>query len=274
MKRIITGLLTIFLTMFILAFGVSLNLKSTIIDTMDEAIKNEVIKNIIDVAADDIGIDKEKAKTELDKALEKNDDIKNIMSTYYDKFINVILDKEQVGDINISKEIDNLLDVGETILKDQGIELTEEMKSELKSVVSSTEVNKVFNETIEEVKQDLPQEIKTSVKIYDFITSTSFRFILIGLILLAIVLIALLKKSIYKWLSNVSTACIINGIMLGIAMPSLVDWIIRELATEENIVIATGAFERFGIITLAIGVVAIIGNVILTKALDKEMVSE
>lgn len=274
MKRIIISLLTIFLTIFILAFGVSLNLKRTIIDTMDEAIKNEVIKNIIDVAADDIGIDKEKAKTELDKALEKNDAITKVMDSYYDKFINAILDKDQGEDIDLSKEMDSLMDIGETILKDQGIELTEEMKSELKDVVSSTEVNKVFNETIEEVKQDLPQEIKTSVEIYDFITSTSFRLILIGLILLAIVLIALLKKSIYKWLSNVGTACIINGIMLGIAMPSLVDWMIRELATDENIVIATGAFEKFGIITLAIGVVAIIGNVILTKVLDKEIVSE
>lgn len=274
MKRIIIGLLTMFLTIFILTFGVSLNLKSTIIDTMDGVIKNEIAKNVIDVAAEEIGVDKNKVKKELDEVLEKNDDIKKVMDTYYDKFINIILDKEQAEDIDLSKEMDNLLDIGENILKDQGINLTEEMRSELKSVVSSSEVNKVFNEAIEEVKQDLPQEIKRGVEIYDFITGTSFRLILIGLILLAIVLIAILKKSIYKWLANLGTACIINGIMLGLAMPSVVDWIIREFAKEETIAISMHAFEQFGITTLVIGIIAIIGNIILSKVLDKDEIAE
>ena len=109
-----------------------------------------------------------------------------------------ILSGKDVEDLDISKELENIINNSEDVLKEYGITISEEDKKELLNEVSGEEINKTFNESVMEFKKEMTSEDKTILNIFSFITSTSFKLMLIGGVIVLLVLIALLKKSFYN----------------------------------------------------------------------------
>lgn len=268
MKKFLIGFLTLLITIAIIMLGLSMNLKSFVVDSVDTIVKEEIITDISNYVGEITGQEITEVKKGIDKVLNENDTIKNVVNNYFETVIDVMMGKE-VTSINIGKDLENVINSSEDILKEYGVTLNESDKKELIDYVSSDEINDTFNETLNEFKGSMPTEFKTAVEIFDFLRSTTFKIILIVVIIVFLGLIALLKKSPYKWLSNLGEASIISGVIMGILMPLVINIIAKELE-KSKIILSSKSFSTFGYVAIGIGVIAIILNIVLTKVLIRK----
>lgn len=147
------------------------------------------------------------------------------------------------------------------------------MKDEILAIASSDEVNNLVNDAISDIKNDLDSNVVVIIDTYSFITSTTFKIIMIGLMVLTLLLIALLKRSVYSWLSNLGTASILTGVLMAFAVPFLIDQVMLMLELKEKINISISSIVTYGYVTLAIGIVSIIINTVISK-LNKDKITE
>lgn len=268
MKGFLRVLLTIWITLLLIVFGLVFSLKGILINTADTMIKKEISNNIVkeleNYPSEEIPDD---VITQVKDTIENNEEIKKIMNTYYDKVLDILVSDSNER-IDVSKELDAIINEGEKILNDNGITITEEEKQELLSMVSTDEVNNMVNNTIIEVKENLTGETKVVLDTYKFLTSNTFKLILISLIVIALLLIALLKKSYYKWLSNFGGASIVTGVIVGILLPLLINTVLSSVEAD-GIEISTISLNTYGYILIAVGVLSIILNIAISKVAIK-----
>ncbi len=266
MKKILISILTLIITLALIVLGLTINLKSMIVDTTDIILKREITNQITDYLADNTNYNKEDIKKSIDKFLNEDELIKKTVDKYMNKFMDVLNDKE-VTDLDLSLELESIINGCEPILKEYGVTISEESKKELLDAARGEEINKTFNESVMEFKNDMTSEDKEILNIFNFITSTSFKLMLIGGIVILLGFIALLKKSFYKWLSNFGGALIFSGIVLGILIHLLLDTLMKEMGTD--IIISYSSFSTYGYVSIGIGVILIIINIFIPKMINK-----
>lgn len=240
-----------------------------LVDTTESLIKNELKGDIITVTQrfQNQGIPTEVIQ-EIEEKIENNETIKSLMNTYYDKIIEVLIDHDATIQFDISEDLDTLIEEGEQILNDYGITITPEEKQELLSMVSSDQINELVNEVVTDMKSNMNGEVGEVIDAYVFFTSTTFKMILGGLILLSVVFLALLKKSYYGWLSNFGIASLVSGFFMGVMIPLLGD-VLSNLLEESGIIISTSSIQNYGYILIGFGLVFIVISIILKKILVK-----
>ncbi len=268
MKKLLISLLTIFITIGLILLGISLNLKRTISNVTSTIIKEEVTNTMTTYLENNTSVDKEEIKKGVDKVLNSNDTLKKTIDNYYDEIINVLGNKD-AKEINVASELETLIDNSEEILKEYGVTISKQDKEKLMEIVSNDEINKTVNEAIKEIKSDMPKEVTEVINILNFISGTTFKIILISVIILFLVVIALLKKSTYKWLINFGIASIITGLLYSFVLPNLMDIITKSL--NDNISISLSSMVNYGYIVLILGVIAVILNIVLNKIFNKEL---
>lgn len=271
MKSFIRGILTVWIVILLIVFGLVSSMKSILIDMTDGIIKTELKTNIVNVienyANESISDD---VIQEIENEIEKNPNIKKVMNQYYDKIMDVLSSKESNIEIDVVSELEKLIDDSEEVLKDYGVTLTEEEKQELLSVVSSSEVNTIVNDSINEIKDNLSSEITMVIDIYSFITSMAFKVILVVLIVVALLLIALLHKDFYSWLFNFGIASVITGTLILAILSIITTQILDNLLAESNLTISTTPLNTYSYILIILGVISIIGKIVITKKVRKE----
>lgn len=275
MKKFLIGLLTIIITLAFIALGISFTIEKTITDNIGGIVKEEITNEIVKEVASKTNVDKEEIKKELNKVLEKNDALQKTLEDSLDKAMDILSGKE-VGDLNLSKELEEVINNSEGVLKEYGITITKEEKQELLDMVNSEEINQEFQKVVKEVQEDMPASAKTAIDLFNFIRSTTFKSILIISIVVLLLCIALLKKSYYKWLGNLSEATLVSGIFYSFIIPLFVNFISNDLASERNITLSVVSMNTYGYILIGIGVVSLILNIVFSKTLNqtKEMQSE
>lgn len=268
MKGFLRALLTIWMTLLLITFGLVLSLKGILIDTADTIIKKEISNKVVDeiknYKSEEIP---EEVINQVKDTIDNNKEIKKLMDTYYDKVIDILVN-ESNEKIDVSNDLNTIIDEGEKILNDNGITITKEEKDQLLSMVSTDEVNNMVNDTIIEVKENLTGETKVVLDTYKFLMGNTFKIILITLLVVALLLIALLKKSFYKWLSNLGGTSIASGIIVGILMPYFVDLLVGMI-DNDSLVISTNSLNTYGYIMIVFGILLIILNVVISKILEK-----
>lgn len=269
MKSFVRGILTIWIVILLIVFGIVSSTKSILIDMTDGIIKTELKTNIVNVIEDYSNENiSEDVIQEIEKEIEKNPNIKKIMNQYYDKILDVFSSKESNIEIDVAHELEKLIDDSEEVLKDYGVTLTEEQKQELLSVVSSSEVNTIVNDSINEIKGSLSSEVTMVIDVYSFVTSITFKVILVVLIAVALLLISLLHKNFYGWLSNFGIASIITSIIL-VGLSFVVTQIIDNILVESNITISTTPLNIYSYTLIILGIISIIVKMVIAKKVKK-----
>lgn len=269
MKKFLRGLLTIVLTFLLIALGIVLSFKTMLINTADQMIKREMTHQFINTMQEQNSEVDEEAIQKIKETIEKNETIQDIMNTYFDQVIEILGSEEELK-INITEDLNTLVDEGEKILKEYGITITPAEKEELLDMVSMEEVNTLLNETLAEAKQNLPEQIKEEIKIYQFIMGPTFKVMLCGVILLDLLFIALLKKSAYKWLSNLGGSSLIVGLFIGFVIPLSIDKLLKTLDNENLFAFNTEALANYGYVLIGIGIVAYVLEFTLKKTIEKK----
>ena len=270
-KGFLVSILTILIAIAIFVLGIVINFKATLIDTMDVALKNELSKEIVDLTKDITNKNPEDIKKEVDKVLKENKNIKKILDSSYDEILAVI-EGEKIADLDISLEIEELVDETVEVLKDYDINLTDDDKKEIMNIVNSADVNDNINTAIGDLAKEISAENKTALDVYNFITGTTFKIILIGVIIICVALIALIKKSVYKWLIDLGVAGLTVGATISFLIPMIIDWLMDLASENEGSVISVTSLTTYGYIWIGIGLVAVVGNFVLNKVLNKEKV--
>ncbi len=266
MKKILISILTVFVTLSLLVLSIVSNIEASITSSVGSVVQEQLTKNVVKYVTENSNIKKENIETAMKQVLEKTDGVQNIFDSYIDRAIKIVAG-ESVEEINVSKEIEAVMNQSEDILKEYGVEIPEEEKEKLFSYIEEQDINKKLNDSIKEIQDLVPNEAKEAIEIYNFLRSSTFKMILICSIVACILLIAILKSSYYKWLSNLGTGMIINGIMIGIVLPLLINYASRML---DGSYLKTESFANYGYITLIIGIICVILNIIITKYLQKQ----
>lgn len=267
MKKIILGILTIFITILIFVFSIVSNLEKTVMNTVDNILAEELTNTLVDVVQKNSNISKETIEKKMAKVLEETEGVENIINSYIEKIIDMAKGKE-IEEINVTKEIESILTQSESILKEYDITITEEQKKELFAKIEEYNINKELNDSLKELQNAIPSEVKTSLEIYEFVRSTTFKMILIGGILLFLIFIAFLKKSYYKWLTNLGFSLIANGLLLVLGVSFTWEYI-KSMTTKIEY-FSFKDFTNFGYSLLGLGCLCILIYIVVSIILKKK----
>lgn len=189
----------------------------------------------------------------LEKTLE-DEEVKEMLSEFIDDVISNI-SKEEQENINIEelekKVIEYTKEHKKELEEKTGVEITDEMINEASKLLNDGDVKKSFEQEINNYKNNITKEEKMALKFYNFITSKDLRTILIILIIVNILLIAILQKSIYKWIKNLSRAMYISGlsiVILGLAIKYLISTLTLLVINPKEIFIIGISLIVFGLL--------------------------
>ena len=187
----------------------------------EDFIKNNIIGSAI----------KEVINENLDKAANSgldDDKLEKVESLYKDKrveeFINLVFDKYSnyksgSGSIEITdKEYDMILDYIDDHKKEIEELTGEEVKDEyIEENLSKEDINKAFNDMFKDMDKELGDSGETFTNLVVGFTkfiSTTFRIVLISIILVLIGLLMLINWSYIKWMIPTAIPAIIDGILI------------------------------------------------------------
>lgn len=267
MKKFLIGLLTILLTLVFIVLGISLTIEKTITENISEVVKEEVTTEIVNEVAKNANVDKEQVKKELNELIEKNEVLKKTLEESLDKAVDMLSGKE-VEDLNFTKELEDVINNSEEVLKDYGITISKKEKQKLLDMVNNDELNSELQQTIKEAQESMPESVKIAIDAFSFIRSTTCKVILIISIIIILLCIALLKKSYFKWLSNLGVVTLICGIFYSFVVSFFIDIVSKEFAlNSKNIVLSVGSMSAYGYSLIGIGIVSLVLNIILSKTI-------
>lgn len=189
----------------------------------------------------------------LEKTLE-DEEVKEMLSEFIDDVINSI-SKEEQENINIEelekKVIEYTKEHRKELEEKTGVEITDEMINEASKLLDDGDVKKSFEQEINNYKNNITKEEKMALKFYNFITSKDLRTIIIILIIVNTLLIAILQKSIYKWIKNLSRAMYISGlsiVILALAIKYLISTLTLLVINPKEIFIIGISLIVFGLL--------------------------
>lgn len=254
MKKFICGLLTVLLIILFSTLIFSFNFKNVVVNTISNGVvKKEIVDSIDDVVSHLDDVIDDDAIVKIEENIKQSEVIDQVTENIFDEVIGYLNDGKDINIVNIDGELEKLIDENRDTLAQYGIELTEKDKQE---IIDSIAIDDVINDKIEEevmtVKENMSSEELFILNIYNVLTSSILQIGLIIGIVVDIILIALIKKSLYKWIFNVGIALICVGIINAVWIPLVVNLI------RGTINIDIGGIVTSGYIGLGIGILLIV----------------
>ncbi len=275
MKKILLCILNIVLTsiitLCICLLCISFSIKKVIVNTISKnVVAKEVTKQItqnIESIYSDVDADTlEKIKV----SVLNSQSINNITQKYFDEIVDYVLNDKSILSLDVKEEIIELADENEDILKDNDIEITQEQKKEfIDKILYDNKINEAYKAFAENIKKDITKKDITIIKTYNEVISNKFRFILLGIIFVMTFLIALIKKSYYRWIFNISLSFVLSGLILSFIVPFIINVLSNNISNKftlnADLLVNTGylcfvIFALLVIIYLAINKILVHNN--------------
>lgn len=270
-KKIFTGLLTIILIDLIVLLVLNMSLKDFIVK---EIIINSIVTNNELISIDNSNIENPIiTNNEVIKEVLQDEQIQEDLSGFIDDFIKNLSDDdlETLSTEEMQEEIITYVKEHKDELSEKtGVEITDEMIDKSNEMLEDVDTEKALKQEINNYKKNLTKEEKFAIKVFDFVNSEKLRIILIISIILDIILIALIQRSTYKWMKNLSSAMTIAGLSI-IVLAMSIRYVI---STMTMVVINIKSITTLGIILLAFGIIIQIIYRLMIKYYIKENKNE
>ena len=270
-KKVFTGLLTIILIDLLFLLILNISIKNFIIK---EVLINSISTNNELVKVDNFNNDNPIiTNNEVVQEILKDEQNQEYLSEFIDDYIQNLSD-DDLETLNTEK-IQNKIIIyirnhKEELSEKTGVEITDEMIDKTNEILSNVDTQKALNQEINNYKNNMTKEEKFAIRAFEFVSSEKLRIILIISIILDLILIALIQKSTYKWIKNLSYAMTISGLSIIVLAVS-----IRYLiSTTTMIVIKIKSITTLGIIVLAVGIAIQIIYRLIIKYYTKEIKNE
>lgn len=191
-KGVCSFILKIFLFILLILTGVSFGVKGVFYDLVLDVAAEEVITTEFDNIED----------SENFSELLKNDEVKKLVNIYIDDMIeSIVSNKDSSKDLE--KDIVDFVNNNRDFIEEEyQVEITDEFIIELEKELDNNNLNNEYEEIKNELKYSMDEDEISLIKIYNYITSDSFKILLFVLIVGDLFLIAILQKSYYKWIKS------------------------------------------------------------------------
>ena len=267
LKKIIFGLLNLILfsLVFMLVFSFSLK------NFFSEAFLGSIVK--------------EKLSSELVSDLDDDSKIKEVLESeeankfiddYINKTLDGVVDTSSLDGIDMGDDLLAFIRENKSRLEEEiGFSVPMDKVEELLQSDSYKKLEDSYKETVKKVSDSVPESQKKLIKLYNFLLSVKFKVIVSILIIIILILMALLEKSLYKWLKYLGTTTILSAIFIGIMI--VIAKLVVNYITKNGLYNVDFSFDQMivcGIVTFIIGIVTcIIYKIIDNVNRKKEVVS-
>ena len=198
----------------------------------------------------------------------KDKELKALVEKYIDKTLEGLVSEEALSDVNIEKDIIQFVQDHEDLIEEKlGVEIKEEYYEEAKNQEEYHEITNEYKKAIQSSREQMPDELKEVVKYFNFFLTMKCRLILFSILIISTILMALLQKSYFKWISTLAIFAISNGILLlvmSFAFDAIMNYIVKEVNGVSNF--GTSVLTKNSLITLISGVIVLI----IYKIVEKE----
>lgn len=270
-KKILIGILVLLLMDMIIALAISFNLKQIIIDgVIKEVITERITSNtyhapnnvITDEQIDQV-VDDQRVREIL-----KTPEMQDLMNKYLDQTIDGLIDEENIDEVELEKDIANFLKNNRDVIEAKvGKEVTDEMIDNAVKNLETKDMSNAYKQALQNASRNMTKEEKQVLKGYNYIISWKFRIIMFIGILIDLILIALLQKSLYKWIKTFGKTLIVSGV--GIIIMSIISsLIVKGLANIKSF--NTTNLTITGVIILVVGIIIIVTYKIILKIKNKK----
>lgn len=232
-------------------------LEDTISDNLKENMKSEEVFDLT-----------EEEQQALEEEFENNESLQEFVNKYKNQILKDINSSEvNKEDINFEEDVRQLLlDNKELIEKTTGKTLTDEEYEELiDKELEKENLNIAYEQIVSGAKQGLNEDEQQVLQGYQTLTSEEFIIIASIISVVAIIIIALLKKPYYKWIVNLSIAGIVSALLISLVASALA-LVINTVLTSNNLSYLVSATPM--LITSGIMILVSIILLILNKVLD------
>ena len=185
----------------------------SIASSLRNIIQDQIMPQVINEAVNQVG------NNEISEAINKTKSITGI-----DAVIESVLSDISTGNGEVSEEtLDRIIQ----LCKDnkETIELyanTQIDLSEIDSPKSRNELRESMNEAYKDINKEENQVIRDGLSIYNKLTSTNTRILVISLIIVCLILIGLITWSLYEWIKHLSGALISTSVFVFIVYAIIV----------------------------------------------------
>ena len=270
MKTFIRGILTAVLVFSFTLIPTIIYAEKTINnDLIGEYFKEEITSQITETMIDNLDGLSTEEYNKVKNDIETNKEINAFIEKYSNRILED-LSKEKVDDVNLEEDIKNLLHCNKELIEQAVREKVtdEELDQALDTVFTGEDAEYSYQEIIKEVRNELPADAQAMVDGYNTLTSQQFVIVSIIISVIAIVIIALLKKPYYKWIVNVGIAGIISALFIALIGGSI-SLLVSVVINSINQTIKVSATPM--LITAGIMLVVSIGLIVINNILDKKM---
>lgn len=225
MKRFLLVLLSFLISVIILALCVSYGIKSVVVNIIsDNIIKGEITSNVIEEIKDTYSNVSYDLLEEIEINTKNSDEVNKITQKYLDGILDSLSGKGEIEVPNTKKELLTIIEDNEKILEENGIDFTDEQKDHITSeLVESGVIDEVYKKLSDELKDNMSDDEEKLVSTYVFIQSNTFRMICFSSIFILLLIIALLKRSFYRWSVNLGISLVISGLLIILLLPIMVN---------------------------------------------------
>lgn len=270
MKTFIRGFLTTLLIVTFTLIPLVMYVEKTINEDLlgaylEDTISDNLKENMISEEVFDLTEEEQQA---LEEEFENNESLQEFVNKYKDQILKDINSSEvNKEDINFEEDVRQLLlDNKELIEKTTGKTLTDEEYEELiDKELEKENLNIAYEQIVNGAKQGLNEDEQQVLQGYQTLTSEEFIIIASIISVVAIIIIALLKKPYYKWIVNLSIAGIVSALLISLVASALA-LVINTVLTSNNLSYLVSASPM--LITSGIMILVSIILLILNKVLD------
>lgn len=270
MKTFIRGFLTTLLIVTFTLIPLVMYVEKTINEDLlgaylEDTISDNLKENMISEEVFDLTEEEQQA---LEEEFENNESLQEFVNKYKDQILKDINSSEvNKEDINFEEDVRQLLlDNKKLIEKTTGKTLTDEEYEELiDKELEKENLNIAYEQIVNGAKQGLNEDEQQVLQGYQTLTSEEFIIIASIISVVAIIIIALLKKPYYKWIVNLSIAGIVSALLISLVASALA-LVINTVLTSNNLSYLVSASPM--LITSGIMILVSIILLILNKVLD------
>ena len=209
---------------------------------------------------------------QLKEDIRNNSEIQEIITKYSDRII-TDLSTENIEDINLEDDLKTIIKENRSFFEEAiGRELTDEKIDQvIDDVTQDQDFNETYREMMTDAQDEMPADSKAIIDGYNSLTSSQFIIGLGIVTVVAIVLIALLKKPYYKWIVNVAIAGVIAAIfvaIIGVSITFVLNLVMESL-DEAFVISSTPILLTAGAMFL-VSIILFVINSFLDKNKAKE----
>ena len=269
MKRFLLVLLSFLISVIILALCVSYGIKSVVVNIIsDNIIKGEITSNVIEEIKDTYSNVSYDLLEEIEINTKNSDEVNKITQKYLDGILDSLSGKGEIEVPNTKEELLTIIEDNEKILEENGIDFTDEQKDHITNeLVESGVIDEVYKKLSDELKDNMSDDEEKLVSTYVFIQSNTFRMLCFSSIFILLLIIALLKRSFYRWSVNLGISLVISGLLIILLLPIMVNGlgdIFASKLMDQDLSININNIVNYGYVCVMLSalfiIIYIIGN--------------